>query len=125
MYKWSEAMRQGKLDILNIIILGGTGVSCFFPPYSVLSCVIGAVCILALIWLIYSNLAEDEVDSPIEYEPWMGKCPGCQREGLHKMCPAWGTIYYMSGIPLPAEITRHSDPRAQELWDKQQSNKEK
>lgn len=25
------------------------------------------------------------------------KCPGCQREELHKMCPAFGTPFYMSG----------------------------
>ncbi len=29
----------------------------------------------------------------------MDKCPGCQRDEIHKMCPAYGTPYYMSGIP--------------------------
>lgn len=25
------------------------------------------------------------------------KCRGCGRPELHKMCPAWGTPFYMSG----------------------------
>ena len=28
------------------------------------------------------------------------KCGGCQRPELHKMCPAYGTPFYMSGIPF-------------------------
>lgn len=32
------------------------------------------------------------------------KCPGCQRQELHKFCPAYGTHFYMSGIPFTIEI---------------------
>lgn len=31
-------------------------------------------------------------------------CPGCQHSEFHKMCPAYGTPYYMSGEKLPDEI---------------------
>jgi hypothetical protein len=31
-------------------------------------------------------------------------CPGCQRPEMHKMCPAYGTEYYMSGKPFTKEI---------------------
>lgn len=31
-------------------------------------------------------------------------CPGCQHPEFHKMCPAYGTPYYMSGEKLPDEI---------------------
>lgn len=30
-------------------------------------------------------------------------CPGCGRMELHKMCPAHGTPFYMSGIPFSKE----------------------
>lgn len=32
------------------------------------------------------------------------KCTGCQRNEIHKMCPAYGTPFYMSGIPFTIEI---------------------
>ena len=32
------------------------------------------------------------------------KCPGCQREELHKMCPAYGTPFYMTGILFTKEL---------------------
>ena len=41
----------------------------------------------------------------------MDKCRGCQREDLHKMCPAWGTKFYMSGEPYTKDIEK----RAKEL----------
>jgi hypothetical protein len=31
------------------------------------------------------------------------KCPGCQRLEVHKMCPAWGTPLYMSGVLFTKE----------------------
>lgn len=31
------------------------------------------------------------------------KCPGCQRPEIHKMCPAWGTPLYMSGVLFTKE----------------------
>jgi GTP pyrophosphokinase len=34
----------------------------------------------------------------------VGKCRGCQRKDLHKMCPAHGTLYYMSGEPFTKEV---------------------
>ena len=34
----------------------------------------------------------------------VGKCRGCQREDLHKMCPAHGTLYFMSGEPFTKEL---------------------
>lgn len=30
-------------------------------------------------------------------------CSGCGRYELHKMCPAYGTPFYMSGIPMSVE----------------------
>ena len=40
--------------------------------------------------------------------PNLFKCPGCQRtlEEPHKMCPAWGTDYYMSGRLFTEEAER-------------------
>jgi len=32
------------------------------------------------------------------------KCSGCQREEVHKFCPAYGTLYYMSGMKFTPEI---------------------
>lgn len=32
------------------------------------------------------------------------RCPGCQRPELHKMCPAYGTSYYMTGKPYTKEM---------------------
>lgn len=34
----------------------------------------------------------------------MNKCPGCQRHELHKMCPAHGTPFYMSGLDFTKEV---------------------
>ena len=31
-------------------------------------------------------------------------CPGCGRSEMHKMCPAWGTSYYLSGKLFTKEI---------------------
>lgn len=31
-------------------------------------------------------------------------CPGCRRYEMHKMCPAYGTEYYMSGIPYTERV---------------------
>jgi hypothetical protein len=31
-------------------------------------------------------------------------CPGCGRHELHKMCPAWGTPFYMSGELFTPEL---------------------
>lgn len=36
----------------------------------------------------------------------MMKCRGCQREELHKMCPAHGTLYYMSGKEFTPEMEK-------------------
>jgi hypothetical protein len=41
--------------------------------------------------------------------PKYPKCPGCQRRELHKFCPAYGTPYYMSGIPYTKELEEISD----------------
>ena len=45
------------------------------------------------------------------------KCPGCQRNDLHKMCPAHGTPFYMSGIPYPEKLAKIVDVLSSE--DKQ------
>jgi hypothetical protein len=37
-------------------------------------------------------------------EPY--RCPGCQQPELHKMCPAHGTPFYMSGRKYPPD-NRH------------------
>jgi hypothetical protein len=34
----------------------------------------------------------------------MNKCPGCQRQEMHKMCPAYNTPFYMTGIPFTNNI---------------------
>jgi len=34
------------------------------------------------------------------------KCPGCQRPEVHKMCPAWGTPFYMSGTLFTEELEK-------------------
>lgn len=48
-------------------------------------------------------------------------CPGCQRMELHKMCPAHGTPFYMSGIPFSKETEltyyRLSDTNSLELFN--------
>lgn len=31
-------------------------------------------------------------------------CRGCGRPEMHKMCPAWGTPFYMSGKLFTAEL---------------------
>ncbi len=31
-------------------------------------------------------------------------CLGCQRQEEHKLCPAYGTVFYMSGVPFTPEI---------------------
>lgn len=33
-------------------------------------------------------------------------CKGCGRPEIHKMCPAWGTRYYMSGILFTEEMEK-------------------
>jgi hypothetical protein len=33
-------------------------------------------------------------------------CPGCGREDMHLMCPAFGTPFYMSGIPYLVELAK-------------------
>ena len=52
-------------------------------------------------------------------------CPGCQHPELHKMCPAYGTPYYMSGEKLPDEIynQRPLPHRANQLLTKEDINK--
>lgn len=34
----------------------------------------------------------------------VGNCRGCQREDLHKMCPTYGTPFYMSELPYTEKI---------------------
>lgn len=34
-------------------------------------------------------------------------CPGCQRLEFHKMCPAHGTPFYMSGVPYTENDERN------------------
>lgn len=42
-------------------------------------------------------------------------CPGCGREELHKICPAWGIEYYMSGKLLTKELEEQTkDKRERE-----------
>ena len=35
------------------------------------------------------------------------KCPGCGRLETHKMCPAWGTPFYMSGVDFTEDVEFH------------------
>lgn len=39
------------------------------------------------------------MDTPEDYI-----CRGCQRSEMHKMCPAWGTPIYMTGIFFTKEL---------------------
>ena len=41
-------------------------------------------------------------------------CPGCGRPELHKMCPAWGTEYYMSGKLFTQELEEQTREQRQE-----------
>ena len=34
-------------------------------------------------------------------------CPGCMKPEIHKYCPAYGTPFYMSGIPYTDVHTEH------------------
>jgi hypothetical protein len=34
------------------------------------------------------------------------KCMGCGRPEEHKKCPAYGTPFYMSGVPYSPEVER-------------------
>lgn len=36
-------------------------------------------------------------------------CIGCGRNEIHKMCPAHGTPFYMSGIPYPEKLAKIVD----------------
>lgn len=35
---------------------------------------------------------------------WQNRCPGCRRVATHKVCPAHGTPFYMSGVPFTFDI---------------------
>ena len=48
-------------------------------------------------------------------------CSGCGRAELHKMCPAWGTPIYGSGILFTKELQeKYADVRKEALEKKQQ-----
>ena len=34
------------------------------------------------------------------------RCSGCGRNEIHKLCPAWGTKYYMSGELFTPEMEK-------------------
>ena len=36
-------------------------------------------------------------------------CVGCQRNDIHFMCPAYGTHFYMSGVPYTEQIAEFYD----------------
>lgn len=40
-------------------------------------------------------------------------CPGCGRPETHKMCPAWGTEYYMSGKLFTKELEEQTREQRQ------------
>jgi ribA/ribD-fused uncharacterized protein len=42
-----------------------------------------------------------------------GVCPGCGRPEIHKMCPAWGTEYYMSGKLFTKELEEQTREQRQ------------
>ena len=44
-------------------------------------------------------------------------CPGCGRDELHKMCPAWGTEYYMSGKLFTKEIEKELKAEKELIYD--------
>lgn len=40
-------------------------------------------------------------------ENWSGQpCPGCKRYEIHKMCPAYGTAFYISDYPFTPAIEK-------------------
>lgn len=41
-------------------------------------------------------------------------CHGCGRKELHKMCPAWGTKYFMSGIYFTKEMEEETSAEREE-----------
>ena len=49
----------------------------------------------------------------------MNKCPGCQRDEIHKKCPAHGTPFYMSGVPFSIRVEEFYlklDPKCQKIF---------
>lgn len=51
-------------------------------------------------------------------EPSNKPCPGCGRYELHKMCPAHGTEYYMSGITFTEEMEKELKEKNRQVIDK-------
>ncbi len=61
-------------------------------------------------WLPSQEIAdlifELSCDPPLMNTPEGYICPGCQRNDLHMMCPAYGTPFYMSGVPFPEKLAK-------------------
>lgn len=49
-----------------------------------------------------------------------GVCEGCMRQAMHKMCPAHGTPFYMTGVPFTEEVERlYNKKKSEENFDEQ------
>ena len=47
-------------------------------------------------------------------------CDGCMRIAMHKMCPAHGTPFYMTGVPFTEEVERlYNKKKSDEDFDAQ------
>lgn len=56
----------------------------------------------------FENLRKiDEYDGDYLDPPDYNICPGCQRKEMHKMCPAYGTPWYMSGKKFTKKIEEY------------------
>ncbi len=65
--------------------------------------------------------------SPEEFANAIGgeivKCPGCGRNAIHKMCPAWGTPIYMTGQLFTAEMeVQYAEQRQAAIKKLKESN---
>lgn len=56
----------------------------------------------------------DDIERFNSYKEKQAICIGCQRPELHKICPAWGTPYYMSGELFTKELEEEWKERRDE-----------
>ena len=51
-------------------------------------------------------------------------CRGCMRPEIHKMCPAWGTPLYMTGILFTKEHEiQYAEMREKAIQDSRERNR--